>query len=734
MAQDHGGGMTVWGHSPLGEGMSFGWGSRVFFGPVQKFVFAAVLGVLAHALVIWAAADQLWVGVGLTANPAGAGWLVDAVPDGSDAAGKIKVGDVILAVEGEDGAIVVADPLLLSHDSIDIATPSQWSAYMRDSERLNAFLHQGSLAVLLGNGGRAAWQVSKFGYAELGFAVWSGLLMSFAVWLIAGFIWIFSERSPVSYYLLLLGLAFVCILCSPVVLSHSFLAVTDGWVRLNYFGSGLLGGALLSLLMVYPSALVKNKLHSLPVLLLSPLLLFLPYLAISPRLFMNIYSGGLLLSLAALVAWQWLQCRDRPVQRAMFRWFFGVILLSVLLAIALMQAGAGVVIAMIPFCLMFLGFVFGVRRYRLFDVERWWFALWVWLGGGMALVALDSLLVWGAGLGQSVSFALSLLLLGWVYFPLRQALWGRWVGASGQTVERYLPELIASIFSEDERQPLPQRWQAMMRRIFRPLALEQAQAGVAEARLAEDGNALLLPGVAGEPGLRLAYAHGGKRLFTREDARLAQSLVELGRRAVQLHAAREQGAAAERQRIVRDLHDDVGAELVSLMHCLQHTEHAARVAQVSRNLRGVVSGLSQRAVPLYEAAGEWRVEAEERCRLAGVELVWRMDEALEQTELTPRQSINLARILREAVTNVLRHARATSLEVALVAHAEMLEMRVGDNGIGFDGDRVQGNGCRNMRLRAQELGGGIAWQSAAGEGCSMKLEMPLRANNIKDAE
>ncbi len=692
--------------------------------PAQKFVFAAMLGVLAHALVIWAVVVQPWIGVGLAGNSDGAGWVVIVVPEGSHAYGKIEVGDVILSVVGKDGSIVEATPDLLIQDLIDFSSTAQWLAFMQNSERLNNFLQQGEVTVALASGERAAWEVSKIGFAQLNFNLWLSLLMSLAAWLMVSFIWIFAERSLASYFLLLLGLGFVGIVCGQAVAVITFSSVTDGWSVLNYFGSGLFSGALLSLLMVYPSPLVKNNFVYLPLVALPPLMLLVPYLAINPYIFLSIFSWALLLALVVLVILQWRRSSEHPVRRAMFRWFFGVILLSIFLTIILMMVGVSIVFNMVPLCLMFLGFVFGVRRYRLFDVERWWFAMWAWVVGGLAVVGMDVLLVWGAGLGQSISITLSLVIVGWVYFPLRQKLWSRWVGGATQTTEHYLPEVIASIFGEDQ-QPLQQRWQGMMRRIFQPLTLERAESMVQQVELAADGTALLLPGVAGEPGLRLGCPQQGKRLYSRQDAQLAQSLIDLGRRALQLRVSHEQGAEAERQRIVRDLHDDVGAELVTLMHCLQNSEHAERVAQVTRNLRGVVCGLSHCAMPLFEAAGEWRAEVEERCRLAGVVLHWRVDDVPDDLILTPRQFINLTRILREAVTNALRHAHPSNLNVKISVQSGKLELAVSDDGHGMDGQRKEGHGRHNMRMRAEELGGSLAWSVAEGEGCRVTANIPL---------
>lgn len=700
-------------------------GSRTIFSPAQKIVFAAMLGLLVHVLVIWVAANQPWLGVNVAENPDGVGWVVTAVPDDSNAHGKIKVGDVIVAVLGKDGTSVEANPIFLRQELLDIPTAAQWAVFIHARERLSFFLHQGAVAVSLGNGERVSWELGNIGYAKLDFDSWFGILMSLVVWLIVSFIWIYSETTLASRYLLLLGLGYWGIACGPVVFSgNSFIAVTDGWARLNYFGSGLFSGALVSLLMVYPSRLVSNKLSVIPLLVWTPLMLLLPYLPVSPSVFMHTYSFVLLLALIVLVFSQWLRAREQAVQRAMFRWFFGVTLLSICLAIILLLIGVGVGFVMTPICLMFVGFVFGVRRYRLFDVERWWFAMWAWVIGGMAVMALDMLLVWGIGLGQSVSLTLALVIAGWAYFPLRQKLWSRWVGGAKQTTEQYLPDVIASIFGEDML-PLQQRWQGLLRRIFQPLTVETSLHRVERVELAEDGTVLLLPGVAGEPGLRLGCPQQGKRLYSRQDAQLAQALVELGRKALQVRDAREQGAEAERQRIVRDLHDDVGAELVTLMHRLQHTEHGERVAQISRNLRGVVSGLSHRAMPMFEASGEWRAEAEERCRLAGVILSWRGGDGLENIILTPRQFINLSRILREAITNALRHAQPASLEVALHRQDGNLELAVSDDGIGMNEQWREGNGCRNMRMRAEELGGSLACHSATGKGCRMMARIPL---------
>jgi signal transduction histidine kinase len=95
--------------------------------------------------------------------------------------------------------------------------------------------------------------------------------------------------------------------------------------------------------------------------------------------------------------------------------------------------------------------------------------------------------------------------------------------------------------------------------------------------------------------------------------------------------------------------------------------------------------------------------------------------------LSPHAALQLLRVAQEALTNVLKHARATRVEVRLRHHGDMLEMEVEDDGRGLAaGPQRQGHGLGNMRSRAERLGGVLEVRSGPAGTCVV-LRLPMTA-------
>jgi two-component system sensor histidine kinase DesK len=95
----------------------------------------------------------------------------------------------------------------------------------------------------------------------------------------------------------------------------------------------------------------------------------------------------------------------------------------------------------------------------------------------------------------------------------------------------------------------------------------------------------------------------------------------------------------------------------------------------------------------------------------------------------PGEETVLALILREAVTNIVRHAHATECRVRFVTGKEQILLLVKDNGSG--GSPKEGNGLRGMRERAQALGGEFSWQcgNQPGSGMELRIQLPLHSKS-----
>lgn len=87
----------------------------------------------------------------------------------------------------------------------------------------------------------------------------------------------------------------------------------------------------------------------------------------------------------------------------------------------------------------------------------------------------------------------------------------------------------------------------------------------------------------------------------------------------------------------------------------------------------------------------------------------------------------LYRIFREAMTNVIRHARADAVRALLSYREGMIILEIADNGAGFEREKVEEGhyGLKNMEKRVDELGGALAIETEPSQGTRIKVELPL---------
>lgn len=193
---------------------------------------------------------------------------------------------------------------------------------------------------------------------------------------------------------------------------------------------------------------------------------------------------------------------------------------------------------------------------------------------------------------------------------------------------------------------------------------------------------------------------------------------------------RARAVQEERERIHSDLHDDVGAKLLTLVYRAPSPEHADLARAALQDLRDVVSSPMAPDQALEYALGDWRSECEQRLGSAGIGLQWQQDAQVEQLRLAPQQGINLGRILREAISNAIRHAQACCVQVELQLIGAVLHLHVIDNGsASAQGLQRQGRGTRNMQARAQALGGQFERFVHAPQGCHVHISLPVPALN-----
>ena len=197
-------------------------------------------------------------------------------------------------------------------------------------------------------------------------------------------------------------------------------------------------------------------------------------------------------------------------------------------------------------------------------------------------------------------------------------------------------------------------------------------------------------------------------------------------------------AVAERERIARDLHDVLGHTLSvialksELAGRLLESELSSSNLEAVRRARTEVGDVEQAArvalAEVREAIGGYRarglgaeIEAA-RQTLATAGVILHTNGDVQPTSMTAAEETVLALALREAVTNIVRHARATECHLSLLRSEGHYRLSVQDNG--HHADSREGNGLRGMRERIEALGGQLSLQRE--NGTHLLIELPPR--------
>jgi signal transduction histidine kinase len=379
---------------------------------------------------------------------------------------------------------------------------------------------------------------------------------------------------------------------------------------------------------------------------------------------------------------------------------------------------------------MFGGWVAGIVRFRLFEAEYWCFKSLMWAFGGSLVIASDILLVGLLKLSETYALGLSIVVAGFVYFPLRQWILGRFTASDRQTLREFLPTFSAAIADAVSPPAFEASWKNALQQRFQPLhiALLPEDTAQGNARLENHGLHLFVPTLQGNGLYQITGKHLGAHLFGKIDITMAHSLLSIARMVSNASEARHRAVLEERQRIMHDLHDTVGARLLTMSHTLPTHEHQAEARETLQVLRDTVK-LSLKQAPLRfgDHLADWRAELTGRLEAKSIELVWESDEKLDSMAINPRHTLELTNILRELVTNSLKHAKPTKLYVSVTRMNNHLTLYVANDGTARPPENWQeGTGLTSLRRRASALQGEISFQFTSINGLlAAKVKLPL---------
>jgi signal transduction histidine kinase len=191
----------------------------------------------------------------------------------------------------------------------------------------------------------------------------------------------------------------------------------------------------------------------------------------------------------------------------------------------------------------------------------------------------------------------------------------------------------------------------------------------------------------------------------------------------------------ERERVAREIHDELAQELFALRLLAEsvaeasgedRTIRARRVAELAARVEQTARDLAHSYSSLSESGGNFGRAVRALVQRHEGRVLFDLS-ALPEIRLDGSTTSHLHRIVQEAVTNAVRHGAATHIRIALESDGPVWRLCVEDNGTGFDfPDTPAGLGLRSMTYRAAQIGGSLRVERNGGPGMRIVCEFPER--------
>ena len=563
--------------------------------------------------------------------------------------------------------------------------------------------------------------------------------------LIAAWVWVLRQHDCAARIFGLSGLMFPVFAMAAAIYSTRELAISgELFARLslvNHFGALVYGAAFAGIFLAHPRQLARSWVFiALPLLAIVWWGLGATGVITDPDL--TIRYPTLIEMLAALVLaiLQWVLSRRQALDRAALRW----LLLSFLIGGGLF-IGNHVVTSLlghaplIPqgyafgfFLLIYLGIALGLRRYRLFDLDIIAWRVLMVVGALLSVLVIDVLFITWLGWSESVALGSSVWIVALVYLLGRQWLWEKLTRRGKLRLDTVLPELIDVAF-EPSVNTRNQRWRTLLTQLYQPTEiralLDNSLGGQGQsAEIANHGIEITVPACARLSGYHLMHRDHGRRLFSPYDAALLNAMRNLLERAEHGRIAHETAVQNERKRIARDLHDDVGASLLMLIHRAPSADIRDLARSAMSDLRSALSAIDGEDLLLSHCLANIRAEASMRCDAAGVEMVWQAVAPDPEPTLDGRKAMVLTRGLRECLSNCFKHAMSTPLNVVVSSHWDAacasFSLTCTNNGTTLASPPHKGRGLTGLESRLKELGGRMEL-ALNDSGFSVTMTLPL---------
>jgi two-component system sensor histidine kinase DevS len=725
------------------------------FSPKILVNFVLILAALLAALLITIILYPPYTGFILEHDPLSRAMKVVKVEPWIEKQG-LTIGREVVRLSNQSGLSVEIGPqhILKSAGQARLYFANRMER-IREVDRMYNVLAKGEVTVTLKSGGEINLTLDRLRpLTSLSLSTWMGLIMSIGTPLIAALVWAWQPNKPETVLLLFSGIGFIGFSLNTAVsiylIDMFYLPGILHWLMRTALDLGQLFFIVFgtAVLLYYPTRLsFADRMLKLLViaLIIYPLFGYLnkweiidfqagqyPFFTdaetYTPMVLM--YLGTILLCVM-----QYRVSRNRPVQYAQTLWTILAWTLGpgvfVVLYILPRWLGDGPILMGGEFVnatvlVVYLMILFGVARFNLFQLEQHIRQAINWVLVSVFFIALDLSLVSVVNISPAASNIIVLILVIWVYLPIRQLMYNR-LESKQQSRHQTLVNSAVVLMIENslESNHTPRKiWKDVLADVFKPVEISTAGKTLHSA-LAARGQELTVAGNTYSPTLRLNYAEGGTRLFNQKDIELVQMLNLLFEKVYDARDAFLAGRTQERDRIRRDLHDQIGHKLLSLIYAANDQKSRVLAQETLTQLSELIQALKHEPIHLEDLATRIRVICEDVCENASMKLIWDNEVVLDsQITVSSDRFLNVLNVIRELLSNTIKHAGASQIKISLACADNGLVVLYSDDGCGFDHNQVSpGNGLHNLQSRASELGAQISWDTS--KGTSFKLIAPL---------
>ncbi|HEY7884083.1 MAG TPA: hypothetical protein VIC08_03950 [Cellvibrionaceae bacterium] len=626
---------------------------------------------------------------------------------------------------GEVVALVTAGKHMLANSDWVIEEPDVLPDYTRLNQLFaeqRVLANATTLEVVTSDGSHHLIVLAERHWNQLPALFWLQLMFGIGGAMTGILVWSSRRLSLSAGLYALTGIGYLIFAPAAAVYSTRELILDGDLFRLlsavNHFGALLFTASLTALLSQYPRSLLSFK-STMLIFALAALIWLADYQQWHSPMIFHFGVLGVFAASFVFAVWQWRATKEDPIGRAALRWF----LLSIYLATGLFAcfiilpaalqlpqpAPQGVMFG--AFLLMYWGLALGIVRYRLFDLNHWWHAVMTWFLGGVCVLMLDVTLILFLAMPADLALSLSVAISGWLYFPVRQFIWNRWGKLNALDTDSWLPEILPLLLRNKDIDS--EHWRTVSQTLWHAATAEICSGHQANACITDDGMSLILPDFdeRSSQHIKLSGAEHGSRLFGKRDLSCWQNLLSIAQLSCDIHHAEKKGADIERQRIRRDIHDDIGARLLTLLHSV-HETHQPLIRETLSATRALVNTLSKKQTPWYEAHAQWKAEIHTRVSAAQQSLAWH-EELSTNLLMDARTFTNLTRIIREAISNALRHGSGGQLVVSFQLKNDHVRILI-ENTVDRTTDNDGGSGMKIMTERANEIGANLHEQTNDG--------------------